>query len=395
MKKNKVLIVFPGLNLDVDEGAKHRLNCHINEYYVRGNDVTVLAICRSGLFRRDRKKFMNPYAKWILMPYILPISKHVILSQILDLYLGLVLSIVTWFNKYNIVQMELRSIKTKLCRSSFYVTDIHGDAVHEEAETKFRDSDYWFVKYLKSIQKNTVKDSDYCIVVSENLKKQIEINTNHCIDNYSIISCGVDYERFASAEKKSIPIDLSDRIVLGYSGGLQTWQNFDKMIDIVVELRKVIPQIFFLVYTNNTIDNYKEKLALIGEGNYYIKALMSAEVPGHLKLFDAGFLLRDDKILNKVSSPTKICEYLAAGVPMICTQFSGDFARSIIDRENGFVLKDTIVGHHEYTDLALWLEMVKNNRRKVELLCKKAASKRTFSEEFYLFYNKIRVSIHP
>lgn len=32
MRMKNVLLVFPGLTLNLDEGAKHRLNSYINEY---------------------------------------------------------------------------------------------------------------------------------------------------------------------------------------------------------------------------------------------------------------------------------------------------------------------------------------------------------------------------
>lgn len=384
-----VLIVFPGLRLDVDEGAKHRLNCHINEYSKRGDKVTVLAICRSGIFRKDRKRFMNTNAKWILMPYILPMSKNIILTKILDFYLGIVLMFVTWAKRYDLIQMEIQNIKNKLCRKSVYITDIHGDALYEEIEPKNKNEEDWFAVYLRSLQRKIIKDSDHCIVVSDNLKLQLEDNTGLQIKNYSVISCAVDYERFSKAERNSLPLDLSNRIVVGYSGGLQAWQNFDKMIDIVASLRVMLPQLFFLVYTNNPVEPYKQHLDQIGSENYYIKSLSSSDVPGFLKLFDAGFLLRDNLILNKVSSPTKICEYLAAGVPMICTQYSGDYKRSVKDNTTGFVSKETILDSAEINALAQWLVDVKNNRSIYYSNCQEAASHRTFTEEFNVFYNQI------
>lgn len=393
MMNKKVLIVFAGLYLDGEEGAKHRLNCHINEYSERGYEVTVLAFCRSGLFRKDRAKYMNSNARWILMPYLFPKSKHIVLSRILDIYLGTVLSCVSWIRKFDIIQMEVQSSRIKTCRDSFYITDIHGDAVHEESETKNRSYEYWFVKYLVDIQKKITKNSNHCIVVSENLKRQIEINTNSQIKNYSIISCGVDFNRFANAKKQALPMDLSNKIVIGYSGGLQAWQNFDKMINIVIELRKRMPEIFFVVYTNNPTEKYKEKLDLLGEDNYYIKALLSSEVPGYLKNLDAGLLLRDDKILNTVSSPTKICEYLAAGVPVICTQYSGDYNRSIKNHLNGLILKEATPSDFEYEELIEWLRNVKSHRKEIGDICRNAASKRTFSEEFEKFINQIKTSV--
>ena len=145
-----------------------------------------------------------------------------------------------------------------------------------------------------------------------------------CIrDRYGIISCGVDFDYFESSitplEYKDI---INEKIVLGYSGGLQKWQNIDKIINIVARLREIDSNIYLMIFTNHSIDIYKKLLLKIGEENYNVKALKAKDIPSYLKLFDAGFLLRDNWVLNKVSSPTKICEYLAAGVPVICTQYS-------------------------------------------------------------------------
>lgn len=76
MKKN-ILLVFPGFSVSVDEGAKHRLNSFINEYSKLGFSITVLAFCKQGLFLKNRNQYLNSKAKWILFPYILPMSRNI------------------------------------------------------------------------------------------------------------------------------------------------------------------------------------------------------------------------------------------------------------------------------------------------------------------------------
>lgn len=52
--RKEVLLVYVGLAINVDEGAKHRLNSFINEYNKIGFKVTVLAFCKKGLFLKDK-----------------------------------------------------------------------------------------------------------------------------------------------------------------------------------------------------------------------------------------------------------------------------------------------------------------------------------------------------
>ena len=54
--RKEVLLVYVGLAINVDEGAKHRLNSFINEYNKIGFKVTVLAFCKKGLFLKDKKR---------------------------------------------------------------------------------------------------------------------------------------------------------------------------------------------------------------------------------------------------------------------------------------------------------------------------------------------------
>ena len=66
----KILIVFSGLQITLDEGAKHRLNSFIIEYANLNYEVTVLAFVKTGLLLRNKKTFLNNKAKWILLPYL-------------------------------------------------------------------------------------------------------------------------------------------------------------------------------------------------------------------------------------------------------------------------------------------------------------------------------------
>ena len=91
-----------------------------------------------------------------------------------------------------------------------------------------------------------------------------------------------------------------------------------------------------------------------------------------------------------MSSPTKICEYLAAGVPMICTRHSGDYARSITNGINGFVADEPDFTEAEVKELLQWLLKVKANREEISSKCVKSVEDRTFEAEFNILANKLK-----
>lgn len=388
-KMKQILITFPGLTLNLDEGAKHRLNCYINSYSDAGYSVKVLVFDKSLKSRKQLRPYLNEKATWILLPYIIPISKNYILAKIALLYMKIATAIVAHMTPFDIIQMELYSLFSFICpkRKTIFITDFHGDMPYEQIENKNYDPKSKVIKFMFDQQKESILTSDVCIVVSNKLKQQLELNTAEPIDKYAVVSCAVDLNRFYNASRASL--DLNERIVLGYCGGLQNWQNVDKIIENTIRLHSIDKRIYLAIYTNSPVDRYKQLLDRLGPDNYLIKGLKTNEVPSYLKLLDAGFLLRSDLVLNKVSSPTKICEYLAAGAPLICTQFSGDYERVIEHEINGFVTDSTTFTNYEIERLHIWLNNVKNNRQSFSKRCISSVKDRQFSVEFNSLLNII------
>lgn len=371
--KKKILLVFPGMYINETSGAKHRLNSFIDAYHERGFDVSVLAFFKDSPFSSHRE--LNSKARWILFPFIMPMSKSSVFTAIQLFYMKFVFAVTTWFTSAPIIQMEMYSIWNRLCSGNKkYVTDVHGDIFHEFVEMGRGNNDHWYARRLLQMQKETVKNSDRLICVSENLRKQMESNTGMPVHDYRIISCGVDLSRF-DTPKASLPVNLENRIVVGYSGALQKWQCVDEIIKVATLLHQKDERIYLIIYTMDELGDCRKLLDILGKDNYYVCALKSNEVPSHLKLFDAGFLIRDNYVLNKVASPTKTPEYLAAGAGLICTAYSGDYEVYTKGKNNCFILGDDRLSNTD--GLIQWLYEIKKNKPDNSFLYKF-----TFQEQF-------------
>ena len=344
-KKRSVLLIYPGLRQSRNEGSKNRLYSFIEAYESAGFKVNVLAFVkdRAKAGKEASVKSSDTLVRWFRWPFIAPISYNRVSAHVVLWYMRLVVALFSWFLKPSVVQCEMYSVSNmKLCRRKgvVYVTDFHGDMFNEVVETGQKNKKHWFSKMLLALQTWSIKNSDVAICVSENLFHQLEINTG--IQNFSsaIVSCSTDYARFEQATVADLGVDLSERLVVGYCGGLQKWQNIPEILRLVCRLRECDPRVFFCLFTGDDITPFKSSLSLIGEENYIIKALSFDEVPSNLKNLDAGLLIRDNFILNMVSSPTKIAEYLAAGAALICTPYAGDY-KALTDDTTCFVVDDT------------------------------------------------------
>jgi hypothetical protein len=104
-----------------------------------------------------------------------------------------------------------------------------------------------------------------------------------------------------------------------YVGGAQSWQKVDDMLraigaangDYEFDIVTQSPQAFDMKLTKGK--------------HVRLRTLPSGEVPAALAASSLGFLLRDDNIVNQVACPTKLIEYLTAGVvPIVSSPAIGD-----------------------------------------------------------------------
>jgi glycosyltransferase involved in cell wall biosynthesis len=82
------------------------------------------------------------------------------------------------------------------------------------------------------------------------------------------------------------------------------------------------------------------KRAGLSETDFQIGAVPPAEVPAHLRQARLGLSFRKRTFAQIAASPTKISEYLAVGVPIVCNAGIGD-TDELVERERvGILLRD-------------------------------------------------------
>jgi hypothetical protein len=106
-----------------------------------------------------------------------------------------------------------------------------------------------------------------------------------------------------------------------YSGGLQTWQNIEKMLEAAAMVKKVR-----YVFLSGEAGVLSESAAQAGVCSFECRAVQPQEVADYYLRCTFGFVLRSDTIINNVACPTKLVEYMYWGViPIVLTSHIGDF----------------------------------------------------------------------
>jgi|GEM_PF-2324372 len=115
-----------------------------------------------------------------------------------------------------------------------------------------------------------------------------------------------------------------DETVIVYSGGMHAYQRIPAIAAFVATLAAHAARIRFVVFTADP-DAAREQLGPLAHlAGTIIASVPPAELHAHLRIADFGIIFRDDHVINRVASPTKIWEYLLSGLHVICNSAAGN-----------------------------------------------------------------------
>jgi hypothetical protein len=206
------------------------------------------------------------------------------------------------------------------------------------------------VRYLifKTIERLVMQSVQAIVVVSDKLKRHLlsayPFLSNRIIVELPMIPADIHFttEKEQSSEVFSVAPRLKNAIdnnhtIFCYLGQAQSWQCAEETIDVYSRIERERNDTFFLVLTRDT--GVFSKLSQVkGIKNIEIRSVPHAMVPCFLHWCDYGFVIRKPHLVNFVASPTKVLEYLSAGVRPILTEAVGDFSDFLTQEQLGVVV---------------------------------------------------------
>lgn len=113
-----------------------------------------------------------------------------------------------------------------------------------------------------------------------------------------------------------------------YTGNASKWQSIDFMLDVYAIVEKHIKDTTLTIYSREK-DIFEKKLKSKGITKYDIKYVPTEILQEELHQYKYGFILRENHIVNNVSTPTKMNSYLASYVIPIFSDAVDDFKENI------------------------------------------------------------------
>ena len=230
------------------------------------------------------------------------------------------------------------------------VYDIRGFFAEEYTDAGIWPEGGSIYRAAKRTDRRAMKEADGFVVLTEKARsilfpESIETGKDRTGRPVEVIPCCIDRARFAAANdvaRNEIRSELgvADRTVIAYVGSFGGWYMSDEMFDLFHAAREADPNVFILILTQRDAGGVRQRLTNVGLGasDMLVDTATPEEVPRYLAAADMAVSLIKPCYSKQASSPTKIAEYLACGLPIISNSGIGDVDELIIEDRVGVLL---------------------------------------------------------
>jgi glycosyltransferase involved in cell wall biosynthesis len=223
-----------------------------------------------------------------------------------------------------------------------YLFDLRGMYPEESVNAGRYDVNSPDYQFWKELEKKIIAFSRACVVVSQPFVEHVlGIDPGARVE---FIPCCVDPGKIKppDKEKTKAKYGLEDRFVLLHLGSFGTPGDRGLVGKYLLRLKKVRPDAILVVASGTPAFGPAIEKALLDEGlgpdDFRIYHPEGPELEEMLALGDAGLILERKVANTKVCLSVKLGEYLAAGMPVICTPHVEGVARLIEKYRCGLVV---------------------------------------------------------
>jgi len=191
---------------------------------------------------------------------------------------------------------------------------------------------------FKWVERLSLREASQVVVLTERMRDWLVANRLKSAEQIEVIPCCVDFSRFDKAPEQSAE---AERFEVIYAGSVTGLYLLREMAQFFLAVRARRPDAFLRILTAAPPAEVASRLRQAGlsPDDFWVGKVSPAEVPVYLQRARLGLSFRKATFAQIASSPTKIAEYLAAGVPVVCNADIGDVDALLARERVGVVLK--------------------------------------------------------
>lgn len=217
-----------------------------------------------------------------------------------------------------------------------FIFDIRGLQAEEYVDGGIWREGSPLVRVTKAVERDLLRSASGVVTLTDAIRPHLAErirSTRGDLPPWCVVPCCVDLDRFRpdAAVRASVrgALGLGHRPVLVYAGSVGTWYLLEEMIAYFRAAKEHVSGLALLLLVNGTADHVRSVAARAGLGSDDYRQVTAGpeEVPGYLAAADAGIAFIRPCFSKKASSPTKVGEYLATGLPVVLNSGIGDSDR--------------------------------------------------------------------
>jgi glycosyltransferase involved in cell wall biosynthesis len=225
------------------------------------------------------------------------------------------------------------------------IFDIRGFMPEEYVDAGVWPAGGYLYRLTKRAERSLLAASDGFVVLTEKARGILFSRAER--RPVEVIPCCVDRSRFERAESISRAearraLGVEGRRVLIYVGALDGWYLTDELAAFIAQAHERDDSTYTIVVTQSrpeAIEGRLRRLGVAGE-NYRVLTARPEEVPRYLRAADLAISMIKPCYSKLASSPTKIAEYLAAGLPVVSNAGIGDLDEMIEGDRVGVIVRE-------------------------------------------------------
>lgn len=285
--------------------------------------------------------------EWHALPYH---KTPPVISTFYDLLRGLLFTIrlarkekIDIFHSRGHIPAPIAAIAKRICGGKM-IFDIRGLMPEEYTDAGlWRESGYTY-RIVKRVEKWLMKRADGFVVLTEKGRDLLFPESRMTGRDkegrpVEVIPCCIDPARFDLSneidDNVSIPGINNRGPVFVYVGSFGGWYLRDETVDFFVQMQRKEPNSFMLVLTQRDVDGVRQAFldSGVSESDFAVECVPPKAVPVYLRKADIALSFIKACYSKQASSPTKIAEYLASGLPVVSGAGIGDLD-TMIEKEN-------------------------------------------------------------
>ena len=255
---------------------------------------------------------------------------------------------VTMLHARNHVPAVMSAIARKF-RGGKLIFDIRGFMPEEYVDAGVWPEQGFLYRGLKRVERYLFRVSDGFVLLTEKAREIVfpgSTDEDKLGRPIEVIPCCVDFARFdhkqLSRESIRSELNLTNRRVIVYVGSFGGWYLTDEMTDFLAVAHRADPNTFSMILTQSPRDVVISRMTSRGidAKDFLVTEVTPSEVPRYLKAADIAISFIKPCYSKQSSSPTKIAEYLASGLPVVSNAGIGDLDELITGKRAGALLRE-------------------------------------------------------